>query len=211
MHLIKSHLSVLALILFTLLCTSSLAQSSMEYGIGIGVLYGDYHENSNLPEGFDFDIDEAQFSPSINLYSAYRVSDKVKFTVSPGFNFLLHREPFRNSKISTIYLHAPVGLQYRLINNLSVIGSIYYDFLVNQSIEFQGENRSITDQSDTRHLFGANLGIAYSIGRYVEIQLTANHQFNTINTLSLIDSFGNALGNVKLKNRFLKLNLIFRG
>ncbi len=211
MQFFKSLKSLYALIVFLSFTLSIHAQSKMEYGVGIGLLYGDYHESSNLPAGFEFDIDKAKLSPSVNAYVAYRMTEKTKLTTSPGINFLLHHEPFSSRNLSAVYFHLPLGIQYKVLGNLSVMGDLFYDYLVNQSYEFQSESISVTELADARHLYGGSLGVAYSVGRYVEIQLTANHQFNPVNTFTLTDLDGDPLGNVKLKNRFLKLNLVFRG
>ena len=211
MQFSKSQLSIIALLVFTCLSLSSYAQSKMEYGIGIGLLYGDYYENSNLPEGFDFDIDEARFSPSVNGYLAYRITDRVKITSSPGINFLQHYEPFSNRELSAVYFHLPIGIQHHLIGDLSITAHLFYDYLANQAYAIDGEYVSVTDLADTRHLYGGSMGLAYGIGRYAEIQLMATHQFKTVNTFNLTDMNGDPLGNVMLKNRFLKFNLVFRG
>lgn len=211
MQFSKSQQSVFTLFVLLLLATTSFSQSKMEYGIGIGLLYGDYHETSNLPDGYEFDIDDAKFSPAVNAYIAYAATDKIKITASPGINFHLHNEPFSTRNLSAVYFHLPVGMQYKLIGNLSIMGDVFYDYLVNQSYEYRGEHGSVTDLADTRNLFGASTGLAYAIGRYLEIQLTASHQFNTVNSFDLTGLNGDVLGDVKLKNRFLKLNLVFRG
>ena len=210
-------MSFIALFSFVLFSINSSAQSNdepkskMEYGIGVGLIYGDYHEVNNLPEGFDIDIDEARLSPSVNTYIAYRATDKVKITTSPGLDFHFHNEPFSSLDLSSVHLHLPIGVQHRLSGNLSIIGDIYYDYLINQSYEVDDRNISVTDQADTRNLFGASIGLAYSIGKYLEVQLTGSHQFNAVNTFLLTDINGNVEGDVKLRNRFLRLNFVFRG
>ncbi len=211
MHFLKSQQSSLALLVLIFFTSTIFAQSKMEYGIGIGILYSDYHEINNLPDGFEFDIDEARISPSINAYAAYRVAEKTKITTSPGMNFLLHNEPYTTRNLSSMYLHLPIGAQHRILGNLSLMGDVFYDFLLNQSYEYRGEHGSFTDRANTKNLFGASAGLAYSIGRYAEIQLTASQHFNAVNTFPLTGAGNIVLGDVKLKNRFLKLNLVFRG
>lgn len=211
MQFSKSQQSAITLFVLMLLSSFSFAQSKMEYGIGIGIIYGDYHEKSNLPDGYDFDVDEARPSPSINGYVAYQLANNIKLTTSPGINFHLHHEPFNMRDLSIVYFHLPMGVKYNLIGDLSIMGDLFYDYLVNQSYEYRGEHVSVTERADTRNLYGASAGFAYDIGRYVEVQLTASHQFNSVNSFSVTGLNGDLVGDVNLKNRFIKLNLVFRG
>ena len=211
MHYYQYQKSVFTLFVILLITSSLYAQSKMEYGIGVGLIYGDYYEGTNFSDDYSIYNDEAQFSPAINLYAAYSVSEKIKVTGSPGINFHLHRETLSDRDLTAVYFHLPVGLQYQLVGDLSIMGDVFYDYLINQSYEYQGEHISVSDLADTRNLFGASLGVAYSIGRYAEIQLTASHQLNTVNSIMATGPNGNNLGEIHLKNRFLKLNLVFRG
>jgi|GEM_PF-6802588 len=207
----KSQYSKLTVCALLFISNAAWTQSRMEYGIGVGLIYGDYQESRNLPDGLELVVDQARFSPSVNTYVAYKATDRLKLTSSPGINFHLHNEPLGNRNLSSVYFHLPVGVQYKLVGNLSVMGDVFYDYLVNQSYVINDESVSVTNLVDTRNLYGASAGLAYSIGRYMEIQLTASHHFNSVNSYILTDLNGVEAGDVKLRNRFLKLNLVFRG
>jgi len=137
MQFSKSPQSLVALVVFLFLSFMTSAQSKMEYGIGIGLIYSDYHETNNLPDGIEIDIDSPKLSPSVNTYIGYKLNAKTIIAASPGINFHLHSEPFSERKLSTVYFHLPLGLQYKVGGNFSLLSDLFYDYLVNQSYEYQ--------------------------------------------------------------------------
>lgn len=214
--MLVNHPKRLAIGLFLIvLCTSNTyAQKKMEYGISLAFNYSDLHLKNNLaPSLMIEDIYKPAMGFGVGIRAGYKLSDDLKVTINPGFNWLAssgNTEQSANSQLQGVYFNMPLLLHYEFVDNFSFNAGMAYDYLVNLTAQNGDESLDRTSIADNRSLFSAQAGFSYAIGDLVELGLSYNHGLSTLTSFFFTDFNGNAIGNSKMTNRYAQFKITFR-
>ena len=203
----KSKFLTLALFL---LITNIHAQSRWEYGIGIGINYGDFLVARSSPDVQIAVANEAIVLPYLATRYGYNINDKSKISLNPGISWNGSQSKEVDNESVGLYLELPLVYHRQLMGKLKATGGIQYQFLVSQGFQQGGRNTTTTDLVDSRNFFGVNIGLSYDIGKYAELVVSGHHNLNNLTTFDATDASGTQIGTISSSIRYLRFGIVFR-
>lgn len=201
-------------LIFLLSCFSvsfAFAQQTMEYGIGIGVHYGDYSEDIIFESDIQIpEIDKARILPSIQLRTAYILNERWKISINPSIILKGANDVFGAQRYTGYNVDFPLLAHFKIWNKVHFMAGPSYSHVAYFTIEQDGQKSDVTNSIPERNILAGVLGLAFDVNQHIEVNLTANADVNEAIIFGFTNDFGEPIGNINLRNQYISLAVILR-
>ncbi len=199
------------LLLLCQLCIHLKGQNQIEYGVGVGVIFGDYSEDIifesdvSLPE-----IDKSRFSMTFQTRSAYILNERWKISLNPSIVIKGANDVFGAQKYTGYNLDFPLLAHFKIWRKIEFMAGPSYSHVLHFTIEEDGLETDVTNSVPNRNIVAGVLGLGYTLNPYLEVILAANADINEAITIRYENDFGMPIGNINLRNQYLSLTILYR-
>jgi len=208
--LIHAFFTFLLSVLFLSIISNDLdGQSNWSHGVGIGLALTDFIKDpENIIDNEKYRFDQLAHR-SFHVWNKYDVTDKIQFSISPGFNWRGARFIREGFNYDGIYFATPILLEYNLFGRFFFGTGIEYGYLISFGESSDDEIYNLTSQVDTRHLFSYVANVRYTLGQHTSLNLAYNHGINAFYQLSRFNTAGGTTDRVNLRNKGIQITFIF--